>query len=123
MIDDVIRKVEAAIDASEHWQERGWPAVFGPRNVEVPNMKAAEELPKNAVYREEALNYWRQAELLGIDTAQAGRKALDALKDGRLDDADNALYLCQYLEKPFEGHAGTWIPLYESYRSSRNANH
>ncbi len=122
MIDDFIRKVEEAIDASEQWPSSGWPAVFGYRSVEVPNMKAAEELPRNAVYREEALNYWRQAGLLGRDAAQAGRKALDALREGRLDDADSALYLCQYIEKPFEGHAGTWIPLYESFRSVRNMN-
>ena len=122
MSDDMIRRVETAIEASEHWTETGWPVSFGPRGVEVPNMKAAEELPRNAVYRQEALNYWLQVRLAGADTAEAGRRALRALREGCLDDADDALYLCHYLEKPFEGHAGTWIPLYEAFRTSRSIN-
>jgi hypothetical protein len=117
MIDEIIRKVEAAVEASSRWQDTGWPAAFGPRNVEVPNLKAAEALPRTAVYREEAVNYWRQARLTGVDTAAAGGKALEALKRGDLAAADNALYLCQYLEKPFEGHANTWVPLYGEFRT------
>ena len=118
MYEELTRKVEAAVEASSHWSETGWPATFGTRNVEVPNLKAAEALPKTAVFREEAMNYWRQARLAGTDMAAAGRNALDALKRGDLAAADNALYLCQYLEKPFEGHANTWGPLYEEFRSS-----
>jgi hypothetical protein len=117
MMDELIRKVEAAIAASMRWPETGWPATFGARNVEVPNLKAAETLPGSAVYRDEAVNYWKQARLAGVDTAEAGRTALDALRRGDLAAADDALYFCQYLEKPFEGHADTWGALYEDFRS------
>ncbi|ANT63854.1 MULTISPECIES: hypothetical protein [Prosthecochloris] len=122
MIDDLIRKIEKAVEASENWPEKGWPVTFGPRNIEVPDLKAAEALPREAVYRQEALNYWRQVRLTGGDTAAAGRKALEALRTGRLQAAADALYLCQYLEKPFEGHARTWIPLYEEFREFCIAN-
>lgn len=117
MMEDVIKMVEQAIETSSHWQETGWPATFGVRNVEVNNLKAAEALPRNAVYREEAINYWRQARLTGHDTAEAGKKALEALKNGDLVGADNALYLCQYLEVPFEKDAHTWHPVYEAFQA------
>ena len=118
MMDELIHKVEAAIDASKHWPETGWPATFGARNVEVPNLKAAEALPRTAVYRDEAVNYWKQARLAGADTAGAGLKALEALTRGDFAAADNALYLCQYLETPFAGQSRTWHPLYEEFRSA-----
>jgi len=116
-MDDMILMVEKAVENSSLWSETGWPATFGPRNVEVSNLKAAEALPKNAVYREEAVNYWKQARLIGSDTAEAGRKALESLKADRLAAADHALYLCQYLEKPFEGQSRTWLPVYEAFRA------
>lgn len=116
-MEDVIMMVEKAIETSSHWQDTGWPATFGARNVEIGNLKAAESLPRNAVYRDEALNYWRQARLTGNDTAEAGKKALAALKEGRFKDADDALYHCQYLEKPFESVALTWLPVYEAFKA------
>ncbi len=118
MIDELIRKVEAAVEASSHWSEAGWPATFGNRHVEVPNLRSAQALPKTEVYREEAVNYWKQAQLAGADTAAAGRKALGALQSGDIGAAEGSLYLCQYFEKQFEGHANTWIPLYEEFRSA-----
>ncbi|HWR00274.1 MAG TPA: hypothetical protein VN371_00285 [Chlorobaculum sp.] len=116
MMDDIILMVEKAVESSSNWSETGWPATFGPRNVEVGNLKAAEALPKNAVCREEAVNYWKQARLIGNDTAEAGRKALEFLKSGSFPEAEDALYLCQYLEKPFEGQSKTWLPVYEAFR-------
>ncbi|MBN1929005.1 MAG: hypothetical protein JW764_05645 [Chlorobiaceae bacterium] len=117
MMEDVIRMVEQAIETSSRWQETGWPATFGARNVEVPNLKAAEALPRNAVYRDEAINYWRQARLTGHDTAEAGRKALEALMRGDLASAGDALYLCRYLEIPFEKDAHTWQQVYEAFQA------
>ncbi|MEC9487198.1 MAG: hypothetical protein UMU76_06840 [Prosthecochloris sp.] len=116
MIDDLISRVEQAVDAAERWPDTGWPVRFGQRMEEVANLEAAEQLPRTAVYREEALNYWRQARLLGQDTAAAGRRALQALREGRLHDAANALYLCQYLEQPLSAQAGTWVPVYKEFR-------
>ncbi|NTU92469.1 MAG: hypothetical protein HGA56_00470 [Chlorobiaceae bacterium] len=121
MKDEMMRWIEKAIEASSRWPETGWAATFGTRNVEVPNLKAAEALPKTAVYREEAVNYWHQVRLAGVDTAEAGRKALDALGHGDSCRAIDALYFCHYLEKPFEGRANTWIPLYEAIRESSAA--
>ena len=115
-MDDIILMVEQAVESSSHWSENGWAATFGPSNVDVPNLKAAEALPKSAVYREEAVNYWKQARLIGNDTAEAGRKALASLKAENFFAADNALYLCQYLEKPVEVQSRTWLPVYEAFR-------
>ncbi|TNJ40121.1 hypothetical protein FGF66_02210 [Chlorobaculum thiosulfatiphilum] len=115
MMDDMIPMVEKAIETSSHWPDNGWPVAFGNRQVEVSSLKAAESLPKNAVYREEAINYWRQARLTGNDTAESGKKALEALKKGNLADVHDALYLCQYLELPFEAAAKTWRPVYEAF--------
>jgi hypothetical protein len=122
MMEEMIVMVEKAIEASKHWHETGWPAAFGNRQVEVGSLKAAEALPRNVVCREEAINYWRQVRLTGQDSAEAGQKALDALKNGRLADADDALYLCQYIEKPFELQARTWHPVYEAFRASVPGN-
>jgi hypothetical protein len=117
-MEDVIVMVEKAIEKATKWQESGWPAAFGNRQVEVSSLKAAESLPRNVVCRDEAINYWRQVRLAGHDTAEAGKQALEALKNGKLGDADDALYLCQYLEKPFEHQASTWMPVYEAFRAA-----
>jgi len=116
-MDEMIVMVEKAIEASKHWHETGWPAAFGNRQVEVGSLKAAEALPRNVVCRDEAINYWRQVRLTGQDSAEAGQKALEALRNGKLADADDALYLCQYIEKPFEVQAGTWLPVYEAFQA------
>jgi hypothetical protein len=121
MIEDMIQRVEAAIKAAEHWHETGWPARFGARNVEVRNLKEAEALPRTAVYKLEAVNYWKQVRLAGIDTAESGRKALEALKGGDHGAAGDALYFCQYIEAPFAGYSNTWKPLFEAFRSSSAA--
>lgn len=114
MFDDLIRQVQDAIASSRKWAETGWSVAFGPRNVEISSLKQAMALPKNVVFREEAINYWKQAELLGIDTSASGQKALDALKAGNLKAAVNALYFSQYQEKPFAEFSKTWLPLYEA---------
>lgn len=116
-MEEVIVMVQEAIEKASKWQESGWPAAFGVRQVEVSTLKEAEKLPRNAVYRDEAIYYWRQVRLAGQDTSEAGKKALEALKNGRLGDADDALYLCQYLEKPFEFQARTWLPVFEAFRA------
>uniref|UniRef100_Q3AP74 Uncharacterized protein n=1 Tax=Chlorobium chlorochromatii (strain CaD3) TaxID=340177 RepID=Q3AP74_CHLCH len=114
MIEQLIQQVEAAIVAAEKWAETGWSATFGVRNNEVSSLKQAEALPRNAVYRLEAINYWKQVLLAGEDTARFGRKALEALKDNNLAVANDALYFCQFVEKPFCDFTNTWLPLYEA---------
>ncbi|TLU81678.1 MAG: hypothetical protein FDX21_11450 [Chlorobium sp.] len=119
MSEDVIYQVEEAIACSEKWAETGWPVTFGPRNVEVSSLKQAQALPKNFVFRQEALNYWNQAKLTGHDTAESGKKALEALKSHNVPAADDALYFCQFLEKPFTEYSKTWLPLYEAFKERR----
>lgn len=116
MYDDLIRQVQEAIAYSGNWAEKGWPATFGPRNIEVSSLKQAQALPRNFVYRDEAVNYWNQVLLAGTDTADAGNKALTALKKGDLNAAADALYLSQYIEKPFAASSSTWAPLYEALK-------
>jgi hypothetical protein len=116
MSEDVIYQVQEAIAVSQKWSETGWPVTFGPRHVEVSSLKQAQSLPKNFVFRQEAVNYWNQAKLTGNDAADSGQKALDALKSGDLFGAENALYFCQYIEKPFTEYAKTWLPLYEAFK-------
>ena len=116
MSEDLIRLVQDAIACSRKWSDTGWSVTFGGRNVEVSSLKQAQALPKNVVFRPEALNYWNQAKLTGNDAADSGQRALDALKNGNLSAADNALYFCQYIEKPFTESSKTWQPLYAAIK-------
>jgi hypothetical protein len=119
MSEDVIYQVQEAIACSRKWAETGWPVTFGPRNVDVSSLQQAQSLPKNFVFRLEAVNYWNQAKLTGNDAADSGQKALDALKNSNLSTAENALYFCQFIEKPFAEHSKTWLPLYEAFKKKR----
>ncbi len=116
MSEDLIYQVQEAIATSRKWAETGWPVTFGPRNVEVSSLKQAESLPKNFVFRQEAANYWNQAKLTGNDAADSGQKALDAIISGNLSAAENALYFCQFIEKPFTENSKTWLPLYDALK-------
>lgn len=118
MYEEVMRQIEKAIESSEQWAVTGWSAAFGSRQVVVGNLKDAEALPRNAVYRLEAINYWKQVEQTGHDAAEAGRKALDALRNGDECTAADALYFSQYVEKPIAVFSNTWGPLYEEFCSS-----
>ncbi len=119
MSEDVINQVQEAIACSRKWSETGWPVTFGPRNTEVSSLQQAQSLPKNFVFRQEALNYWNQAKLTGNDAADSGQKALDALNNRNVSAADNALYFCQFIEKPFAEYSKTWLPLYEEFKEKR----
>jgi len=119
MSEDVINQVQKAIACSRKWAETGWPVTFGHRNVELSSLKQAESQPKNFIFRLEAINYWQQAKLTGNDAADSGQKALDALNNGDLSAAENALYFCQFIEKPFADYSKTWLPLYEAFKEKR----
>ncbi|MDT9546611.1 MAG: hypothetical protein HQ516_05185 [Chlorobium sp.] len=114
MYEELIGRVEKAIDASERWAETGWPVAFGSRSISVPSLKEAEALPRTAVFRREAINYWKQVQLTGTDAAASGRKALQALKKGELEMAIGALYFCRYQEAPFASSTNTWTKLYDA---------
>ena len=63
------------------------------------------------------MNYWNQVQLTGKDAADAGQKALDALKNGNTAQAIDALYLSQYIEKPFAESSKLWSVLYETAKT------
>ena len=117
MADDVIITLQQAIEISRNWAETGWPVTFGPRNVEVSSLEQAQALPKNFVFRDEAVNYWRQAKLTGNDAADSGEKAMTALKSGNPGAAADALYFSQYIEQPFAGYSRLWRDLYETVKA------
>ncbi len=114
MYEALIHQIEEALARTAAWAETGWPVTFGFRNVAVTSLKEALALPKNAVFRQEAINYWRQVELTAEDTSAYGRKAIDALRQCNIESAVNDLYFAQYMEKPFAEYARTWLPLYEA---------
>jgi len=114
MYEDLIGRVEKAIEASDRWAETGWPIAFGSRNVPCPLSKRPKPLPRTALFRREAINYWKQVRLTGADAAASGRKAAAALKRGDLEMAIGALYFCRYQEAPFASSANTWTKLYDA---------
>jgi hypothetical protein len=114
MYEALIQQTEDALERASKWAETGWTAAFGPRGVVVGSLKEAMALPKTAVYRDEARNYWRQVVLTAEDTSAYGRKALEALRAGDIRKAADALYFAQYMEKPIAEKSATWLPLYEA---------
>ena len=112
MFEDMIPRIEEAVERSRKWAEHGWNMGFGPKNAAVVSLEEAEALPVSFIYREESVNYWRQVQLMGNDAADSGEKALDALKKGDIDAAEKALYLSAYIERPYEMYTSDWKSLY-----------
>ncbi|MBF0278726.1 MAG: hypothetical protein HQM13_13080 [SAR324 cluster bacterium] len=121
MDQELIQQVKEAIDRSVNWAETGWHITFGPRRTEVLSLPEAEKMPRTFVYREEAVNYWKQVQLTGEDAAASGKKALLALENNNLKAAEDALYFCQYLEKPFTKEAQTWLPVHQAIKKKMEA--
>ncbi|MBF0310670.1 MAG: hypothetical protein HQL56_14195 [Magnetococcales bacterium] len=103
--------LESAISRAEGWAVNGWKVTFGPGNVEVNSLSAARTTPANFVYRQEAISYWQNIEMAGVETAAQGRKALEALSRNDLHAAGNALYLAVFLEKKINSGTPTWGPV------------
>ena len=116
MYEELIEKTEKAIELSMNWAKNGWDVSFGPRQTKVNSLEEAEGLDKTFVYRDEAVNYWKQARLTGYDAGVSGQKALEALKNEDLKSAEDHLYFCQYIEKPFADSSKTWADLYKDVK-------
>ena len=99
-----------------NWAKNGWDVSFGPRQTKVTSREEAEGLDKTFVYKDEAVNYWKQARLTGYDAGISGQKALEALKNEDLKSAEDHLYFCQYIEKPFADSSKTWADLYKDVK-------
>ncbi len=116
MFEDIIPRIEGTVEHSRKWAENGWVMGFGPKNAPVNSLKEAEALPVSFVYREEAVNFWRQIRLMGNDAADSGEQAIEALKSGNSDAAEKALYLASYIERPYENYTSEWKSLYETVK-------
>ena len=116
MYEELIKKTEKAIEISMNWAKNGWDVSFGPRQTKVTSLEEAEELDKTFVYKDEAVNYWKQARLTGYDAGISGQKALEALKNEDLKSAEDHLYFCQFIEKPFADSSKTWAGLYKDVK-------
>jgi hypothetical protein len=120
MHDDLIRKVEEAIQNTNEWPTKGWKTTFGPRKVEVNNLAAARDLPHTMVNRLEAVAYWVRVENSAVDAAQWGKKALEALKKDDLKEAEDCAYFCMIVEKPIREIAPTWEGVVGAIRTALN---
>ena len=116
MFEDIIPRIEEAVERSRKWAANGWNMGFGPKNAAVTCLKEAEALPVSFIYREESVNYWRQIRLMGNDAADSGEKAIEALKKGDIDAAEKALYLSAYIERPYEMYTSDWKALYDAIK-------
>ena len=116
MYEELIEKTVRAIELSKNWSKTGWDITFGPRQTNIASLEEAEGLDKTFVYRDEAINYWKQARLTGYDAGVSGEKALEALKNEDLKSAEDHLYFCQYIEKPFADFSKTWGNLYKDVK-------
>jgi|TARA_Y100000294_G_scaffold171483_1_gene185019 hypothetical protein len=116
MYESLIKQTQKAIEHSLKWAETGWGMTFGDRQVNVGSLKEAEELPPHFVYREDALNYWKQVQLTGSDAAASGKKALAALEREDFKGAEDFVYCSMYHEKPFAAKAKTWKLVYDAVK-------
>ena len=103
-----------AINQSLKWAESGWNITFGPREVKVPSLKEALELPDTFSFKLEAVSYWKRVEEAGQEAAQSGEKAQTALSQGDQKKALDAIYLATFIESPYNKYIETWSNLYRS---------
>ncbi len=120
MYEKLIGMVEDAVDLSRRWAQSGWKTRFGERGVEACSLSEALDLPPNFVYREEAVDYWTQVQMIGSDAAESGKKAIEALKNGDLKRAEDSVYFSMYIEKPYAPNSKTWKPVYEAVKQEMN---
>ncbi|MBF0447899.1 MAG: hypothetical protein HQL67_06830 [Magnetococcales bacterium] len=103
-----MEQLDKSISEAENWATTGWKVTFGSRDVEINSIAEAEALKESFQNRLEAINYWRDIENLGSETAQIGRKAKTALEKGDVKAAINSVYFARYLEKRINEKAPTW---------------
>jgi hypothetical protein len=107
-----IEQLDQAIKEASNWAVTGWNMTFGSRNVAVNSLKEAKELKQSFPNRLEAISYWVDVDTVGKETASHGKKAKEALLNGELGTAKNALYLARYLEKRINEDTPTWGPIF-----------
>lgn len=118
MGNDLIAKIERAIESSRSWASVGWEMRWGMRQEPVSSLPAALSEPETSVHRYEALNYWRDVEEMGAECAEYGLKALEAARAGEMEKVVDALYYAKYVEKRINKQTPTWGDSYEAARSS-----
>jgi hypothetical protein len=107
-----IEQLDQAIKDASNWAVKGWNMTFGSRNVAVNSLEKAEELELSFPNRLEAISYWVDVDTVGKETASHGEKAKEALLNGDLGVAINAVYLARYMEKRIHDGTPTWGPVF-----------
>ncbi|OSM05102.1 hypothetical protein [Magnetofaba australis] len=110
--EQIISQLDQAIDAASKWADTGWTMKFGPYNDEVNSLQAAREKPETFVYRLEAIAYWEDIQEQGAETVAQGQKAKEALQNGNMMLARQAVHHAMFLEKKVNDKAPTWGKLF-----------
>lgn len=110
---ELTKLLQASIEKTRNWAREGWTVTFGPRNYEVNSIEAAQNLPREFPYREEALGYWTNVECIAEEVESRLKKGLEALEQGDLKSAENQIYAAQYVEKPLEKFTNTSKPIFD----------
>ena len=114
MNDDLKKKLRESIERARNWAEEGWKLSFGPNQVEVSSLTRALDLPREFPYRQEAVAYWKNVEVISEEVTVYLVGALADLENGDPKGVENKLYFAQYFEKPLEEFSHTSRPIYES---------
>lgn len=114
MNDDLKKKLKDSIARAKNWSADGWRVAFGPNQVEVASLKQAQELAPEFPYRQEAVAYWKNVQVISVEVTAYLEGTLADLENGDLKAAGSKLYFAQYLEKPLEKYSRTSRPIFES---------
>jgi len=115
MSDAIKKQLQDSIQKAKNWTSEGWKVTFGPHGYEVNSITQALALPREFPYRQEAVGYWKNVELLAKDVVKALEGALDALDRGDRKTTEDKLYFAQYHERPIERFSQTSKPLYDNF--------
>lgn len=120
-IQQLIGQLEQTLQEASQWPTTGWPMRFGIHQVEVSSLPAAKKMAENFAYRLEALAYWDNVALTSRESVGYGQKALEALRQGDLSAAADALYFARFIEKRHRESSPTWNGIYNAVISQRNS--
>ncbi|MEO5367815.1 MAG: hypothetical protein H7831_15930 [Magnetococcus sp. WYHC-3] len=95
----LLQAVEKSIAEARAWADSGWPMTFGGRGEAVNSLGEAEAKSERFVYRQEAINYWRDVQEMGEECAASAEKAKAALESGSPQRAADQLYFASFVEK------------------------
>lgn len=116
---ELIETVKGAIAEAEAWSVKGWDMAFGMHRTEINSLEEAEKTPRNAVVRDEAMNYWRMIKRTGDETVTQGNLALAALEQGDVVEAMRAVYFAMFKERQLLERTTTWGPAFKALQAAQ----